>query len=364
MKVFIVAALLLVSVAAEHKSNYDCLEDCLRGNHLSGADCVKRCALGPIETPLSRPALDDNLIATVNSKKTTWTAGKNARFEAHTMEHVKKLLGVLPANENSIKLPLRDVEPLAALPDNFDARTQWPNCPSIQEVRDQGGCGSCWAFGAAEAMTDRICIHSEGKVNVHLSAEDLVSCCGIWCGMGCNGGQPSGAWHYWVSHGLVSGGNYGSKEGCYPYQIENCNHHVDGKYGPCAEGKTPKCTKSCQNGASWDSDKHYGDKSYSISSNQEKIKTEIFTNGPVEAAFSVYEDFPTYKSGVYQHTTGSMLGGHAIKILGWGVEDNTPYWLVANSWNEQWGDQGFFKILRGSNHCGIEGEIVAGIPKL
>ena len=62
------------------------------------------------------------------------------------------------------------------------------------------------------------------------------------------------------------------------------------------------------------------------------------TFGPVEAAFSVYEDFLSYKSGVYQQKSGSPLGGHAVKILGWGVENETPYWLVANSWNEDWGD--------------------------
>jgi len=91
--------------------------------------------------------------------------------------------------------------------------------------------------------------------------------------------------------------------------------------------------------------------------------TEIYTNGPVEAAFDVYADFPTYKSGVYQHVTGDYLGGHAIKILGWGTENGTPYWLVANSWNADWGDQGFFKILRGSDECGIEDGVVAGLPK-
>ncbi len=57
--------------------------------------------------------------------------------------------------------------------DEFDSRTQWPNCPSIQEVRDQGSCGSCWAFGASEAMSDRICISSNGQTNAHISAEDL-----------------------------------------------------------------------------------------------------------------------------------------------------------------------------------------------
>jgi cathepsin B len=82
--------------------------------------------------------------------------------------------------------------------------------------------------------------------------------------------------------------------------------------------------------------------------------------GPVSAAFTVYNDFLTYESGVYVHTSGSALGGHAVKIFGWGVEDGTPYWSVANSWNPTWGDGGTFKILRGKNECGIEGQITAG----
>lgn len=88
--------------------------------------------------------------------------------------------------------------------------------------------------------------------------------------------------------------------------------------------------------------------------------TELSTLGSVEAAFTVYEDFLAYKSGVYQHKTGQALGGHAVKIIGWGVENGVDYWLVANSWNEDWGDQGFFKIRKGNNECGMESGIVAG----
>lgn len=64
---------------------------------------------------------------------------------------------------------------------------------------------------------------------------------------------------------------------------------------------------------------------------------------------------------MYQHTTGSLLGGHAVKLLGWGEEDGTPYWLIANNWNTDWGDEGLFKIKRGSNECGIENNIAGGI---
>lgn len=70
-------------------------------------------------------------------------------------------------------------------------------------------------------------------------------------------------------------------------------------------------------------------------------------------------------SGVYKHVTGMRLGGHAVRILGWGVQESSEekFWLLANSWNTDWGDKGFFKILKGENECGIENVIMAGIPK-
>ncbi|EYB95951.1 hypothetical protein Y032_0154g2961 [Ancylostoma ceylanicum] len=65
----------------------------------------------------------------------------------------------------------------ADIPESFDARVQWPECPSIRNIRDQANCGSCWAFASTEAMSDRVCIASEGKRQVLLSADDLLSCC-------------------------------------------------------------------------------------------------------------------------------------------------------------------------------------------
>lgn len=174
------------------------------------------------------------------------------------------------------------------------------------------------------------------------------------------------AWNYWVRKGIVSGGPYGSHQGCRPYEIAPCEHHVNGTRPPCESGgKTPKCTKKCQDNYSvqYKADKRFGKSSYSVSSNQQQIQKEIMTNGPVEGAFTVYEDLIQYKSGVYQHTKGKELGGHAIRILGWGVEDGTPYWLIANSWNSDWGDNGYFKMLRGSDHLGIESQISAGLPR-
>ena len=323
-------------------------------------------AISALPNKVVKP-LSEEMVDYINTVGTTWTAEKN-KFHSWSLQSVKKLLGV-PLDhigKPSTLKPIVHKVDAAAIPDDFDARTQWPNCPTVGEVRDQGSCGSCWAFGATEAMSDRICIQSKGAVNAHISAEDMVSCCSS-CGFGCNGGFPESAWEYWVHTGLVSGGNYNSNEGCQPYTIKACDHHVNGTLPPCqGEEPTPKCKKTCipQYSVPYAKDKHYASKAYSVRSNVAQIQTEIMTNGPVEGAFTVYADFVNYKSGVYQHITGEELGGHAIRILGWGVEDSTPYWLVANSWNEDWGDKGFFKILRGKDECGIESGIVAGTPKL
>lgn len=77
-----------------------------------------------------------------------------------------------------------------------------------------------------------------------------------------------------------------------------------------------------------------------------------------------YADFLTYKSGVYKHKRGKFLGDHAVKMLGWGSENGTKYWLIANSWNSDWGENGYFKIVRGHNECNVEGAVVTGMPNL
>lgn len=314
---------------------------------------------------LNSPLDHENLAKYINSVQTQWVAGVNSRFENKSMSDIKKLLGALKTPKEK-RLPVKKLLTAVNIPASFDSREAWPSCTSLKEVRDQSTCGSCWAFGAAEAMSDRICIASGQTRQDRISTEDLLSCCDS-CGNGCDGGYPSAAWDYFAKTGLVTGGLYGDTNWCKPYSMPPCDHHVSGKYGPCSgESPTPQCVYTCQSSypKAYHDDLHFASNSYSVNSNEADIQTEIMTHGPVEAAFQVYEDFPTYKSGVYQHTTGGFLGGHAIKIIGWGVENNSPYWLVVNSWNEGWGDHGTFKIKRGSDECGIEDEVVAGVPKL
>ena len=169
---------------------------------------------------------------------------------------------------------------------------------------------SCWAISAVEAMSDRICIASQTKTNKHLSTEDLVSCCKT-CGFGCNGGFPNMAWEYFKRTGICTGGNYHSNDGCKPYSIAECEHHTNGTRPPCqGESHTPKCAKQCTNSdynVQYGNDKSKGNSVYTLKS-AEQIQMEIAKNGPVQTAFNVYEDFLSYKSGVYRHITGGEVG--------------------------------------------------------
>ncbi|KAL6732933.1 hypothetical protein Aduo_003636 [Ancylostoma duodenale] len=254
------------------------------------------------------------------------------------------------------------------IPESFDARTKWPECKSIKMVRDQSNCGSCWAVSGASAMSDRLCVQSNGTKQTILSDTDILSCCGKSCGYGCDGGFPIKAWRYIVKKGVCSGGPYGEKDVCKAYAFHPCGRHKGQKYyGECPdEYPTPKCRKTCTKGykTKYAKDKIFGKNAYAVKNSVEAIQKEIMKNGPVQGAITTYEDFSHYKKGIYVHTAGKETGGHAIKIIGWGVEKKVPYWIVANSWNYDWGEDGHFRILRGKNECGIEEEVVAGMLKL
>jgi len=290
-----------------------------------------------------------------------WVAGKN--FDS--LEDVVPLLGAWLDDPTEKVYRDNALESIANFeaPESFDSRTAWAKCKSIGLIWDQANCGSCWAVAAAGAISDRICIHKDEQTMV--SAEELMDCC-YTCGDGCNGGYPLQAWQYYHYSGLVSGGFHGSNN-CQPYSLPNCDHHVKGPYGPCPTPiDTPKCKRRCTNNdynKDFKDDFNFGKSHYYVHGTEKAIMEEIMTNGPVEAAFTVYSDFPNYKSGVYQHTSGSPLGGHAVRIIGWGVENGVKYWLVANSWNTYWGDNGTFKIRKGNNECGIEQEVTAGLPR-
>jgi cathepsin B len=285
-------------------------------------------------------------ISKYNKDAGTWTAGPNKFFDGKTYADVKGLMGTLFPTESELTSILETAKPqshwdtIDDVPDSFDAREKWGKL--VNPIRNQQRCGSCWAFSSAEVLSDRFSIKT-GKSTI-LSPEDSVSC--DKGDMGCNGGMLPAAWDYLTKTGIVT-------DTCFPYAAGN--------------GTAPACPKSCADRENWESSKHKATGGYALKSNEEMQK-EIMTNGPIQVAFKVYKSFMSYKSGVYKKHWNEFFpeGGHAVKIVGWGTEKGADYWLVANSWDTTWGDEGYFKIKRGNNECGIEklGPPYAGLPSV
>ena len=222
------------------------------------------------------------------------------------------------------------------LPENFNWKVANPDC--VHPVRDQGACGSCWAHGASEVLSDRFCLASEGKINVTFSPQQLVDC--DYTDMGCNGGFLTTPF---IFYSLVGA----NTDECY-------GEYVSGETG-APSGFCFLKKWSCQS---------YKANLFSIKwlMNPEAIKKDLYENGPVNTGFKVFEDFRNYESGIYKQTSDVLLGGHAVKIVGWGKEGDQEYWVVQNSWSAAWGEEGFFRIAFGE--CGIDSGATSVKPSL
>lgn len=249
-----------------------------------------------------------------------------------TYENVKGMMGAkmmgLDHPELNYTIPEHvSVKYNSTIPTAFDSRTQWKGL--IHPIMNQLQCGSCWAFSAAEVLSDRFAI-ATNKASPALSPEDLVSC--DTGDMGCNGGMLPNAWSYLTNTGIVT-------NKCFPYTA--------------GTGTPAQCATKCADGETWT--KYKAQNSYALNT-VEKMQQEIMTNGPIQVAFMVYKSFMSYKSGVYTKKWYELSpeGGHAVKIVGWGTDSGVDYWTVANSWGTTWGMDGFFNIKRGVDECKIE----------
>ena len=311
---------------------------------------------------------------------------------------------------NLYQKPREDLLSKNFLLDNFDGRVVWKSY--INPVKDQGTCGSCWAFATSSVLAHRFNILSLGQYTLDLSPTKMILC--DWGGAevdlieeaddvknaidkvtqanisnikssACFGNtlEDSGRFLY------LMGTN---TEDCVPYTKRLGNERefqTIGSYTkmyelPLCIGATGQSGDMCSNytydqitgnedgiPARFYKCYHYyglyGTTDYNPRGNEFQIRLEMYKWGPVATGFQVYSDFYTYnaRTDIYVWNGKSIqVGGHAVEIVGWGIRssDKMKYWIVRNSWGPNWGDGGYFKIRRGTNECGIEQSVMGMVP--
>lgn len=291
------------------------------------------------------------IVSIVNKANKGWKATTDNKFARMLKPELKKYLGEGFGTRGE-KIPIQKYEltlkPNLKLPKYFDerytSRYPWRRCRKITRwIRNQGSCGSCWAFAGTGVMQDRWCLRRPRRKK-KFSPQWLVSC--DTTNFACNGGYLSRSWKYIKKYGVCT-------EQCFPYSSGG--------------GVVESCPKKCKNGKKI---KRYKIKKYYKVGNwipfnslrARFIQRELYLRGSVEMSFKVYEDFFQYKSGVYEYVYGDYVGGHAVRLIGWGkTKKGKKYWIIANSWGKNWGINGVFYIRRGVNEVKIETRGVWGI---
>jgi len=208
------------------------------------------------------------------------------------------------------------------------AAVDWRKKGIVSPVKNQGHCGSCWAFSTTGCMEAHVAM-ATGKM-LSLSEQQLIDCAQAFDNHGCSGGLPSHAFEYiYYNQGL-------EMDEDYPYnakQSDQCTFK---------EVKAAAFVKEIRNITERD---------------ETGLQDAVARYGPVSIAFQVASDFHQYKDGVYDSAVcknGPQDINHAVLAVGYdATEAGVPYWIVKNSWGTEWGIDGYFHIVRGKNMCGL-----------
>ncbi|XP_030043738.1 cathepsin K isoform X2 [Microcaecilia unicolor] len=277
-------------------------------------------------------------------KKLKYITIHNLEFSLgkHTYELAMNHLGDMTSEEVMRTMTGLKVPPRSRLSNITDPDDREYNAPDsidyrkkgyVTPVRNQGSCGSCWAFSSVGALEGQL-KKKTGKL-VNLSPQNLVDC--VTKNDGCGGGYMTNAFEYVAENRGID------SEDAYPYVGED----QDCQYNPV--GKAAKCK---------------GYKEIKLGS-EKALKSAVAKVGPIAVGIDAsLPSFQSYSKGVYYDPECSEEDiNHAVLVVGYGVQKGKKYWIVKNSWGEDWGNKGYILMAREKNNaCGIAN--LASYPKM
>uniref|UniRef100_A0A7N9AK78 Cathepsin 12 n=1 Tax=Mastacembelus armatus TaxID=205130 RepID=A0A7N9AK78_9TELE len=199
------------------------------------------------------------------------------------------------------------------------------NMGYVTEVKDQGFCGSCWAFSTTGAIEGQM-YKRTGQL-VSLSEQNLVDCSRPYGTFGCNGAWMANAFDYVINNGLQS-------TNTYPYTSDT---------QPCYYDSTLAVA-------------HITDYRFIPKGDEQALADAVATIGPITVAIDAdHASFLFYSSGIYDEPSCNPNNlSHAVLLVGYGSEAGQDYWIIKNSWGTSWGEGGYMRMIRdGRNTCGI-----------
>lgn len=248
-------------------------------------------------------------------------------------EFNKKYMGYKPS-PRPVAAPVLELDASQAAPKSVD----WRSKGAVTKVKDQGQCGSCWAFSTTEEIESAVFM-ATGKLET-LSTQQIISCDTV--DEGCNGGDTVTAYQYVEkAGGLDLASDYPDKS------------HKSGNTGKCTWDKKEVAkvsgftyaTKPCDSGKC----KHQ---------DETALATALATKGPVSICVNAGNGWQLYVGGIYKrHCSGAARKlDHCVQLVGYDMTGDTPYWIVRNSWNTDWGMEGYMQLEMGKNACGVADE--------
>jgi cathepsin F len=252
------------------------------------------------------------------SDKGTATYGVNEFADMSKEEFLSTRAMPLGWPESDIELPQATELPLGDTPATFD----WREKDVVTEVKNQGSCGSCWAFSTTGNIEGQWAIHHQKLIS--LSEQELVDCDKV--DKGCEGGLPSNAYQAIMKLGGLE------TEADYPYRGEDMT---------CTFNKSKVVVNI--NG------------SITISSDENQMAAWLAAYGPISIGINAAA-MQFYMGGISD--PWSILCNpdhldHGVLIVGYGEDDGKPFWIIKNSWGPDWGEKGYYRIIRGKGKCGL-----------